>query len=267
MLRKLKQQWSYFLLALGFLTRLPVAQRHDFQPEDFAYAIKFFPLVGMLVGVLTALSFFLAHLIFPLNLSVLLSMVASIVLTGALHEDGFADSADGMGVGGSKEQVLTIMQDSRLGTYGVLALFFMLAGKLFALSSIPVQWLPWILMTGHALSRWSVVYLMATAQYAKSTGKSKTLVAQPKWQDVLWATIFALVPIFVPLLFLSDDSDFVAWIQWSGFILLPMLVGAYWWRTKLLKTLGGYTGDGLGAMQQITELMVYLGALAWIYNV
>ena len=132
---QLQKQWRYFLLAVGFFTRIPVPSFADFQEVELNHSVKYFPLVGILIGCLGALSFYLASLILPQKIAVLISMAATIYATGAFHEDGLADSADGMGGGWQREQILTIMQDSRLGTYGAVALFFALDRKSTRLNS------------------------------------------------------------------------------------------------------------------------------------
>ncbi|MGB4811643.1 MAG: adenosylcobinamide-GDP ribazoletransferase [Methylophilaceae bacterium] len=244
----LKAQWRYFLTAIMFFTRVHV-RLNDFKEVDLNKAARFFPLVGILVGTVGALVFWLTNLLLPLNLAILLSMVATILLTGAFHEDGLADATDGLGGGFEREQVLTIMTDSRIGSYGAISLVLVLLTKYQALSHQIVALIPVTLIAGHALSRFCAVYVMFTQRYVKVTGKSKPLATQISVQELILAGIFGLAPIifFTPVYWLA---------------LLPVAMVWYWFSTKIKTRIGGYTGDCLGAMQQLTEVVFYIALLA-----
>ncbi|MDX1916153.1 MAG: adenosylcobinamide-GDP ribazoletransferase [Methylophilus sp.] len=260
----LAREWRYFLLALGFFTRIPTPHYIDFQEAELNHAAKYFPLVGVVVGLVGAVSFVLARFVLPQAIAVLVSMAATIYLTGAFHEDGLADSADGLGGGWEREQMLTIMQDSRIGTYGVVALVGMLIAKFQALSYMPMLFVPLLLIAGHALSRLCAVWIMATAEYAKPSGKAKPLATHISKTHLLIANVLGLLP-WLSLIGLMVASHHPAnmMVRFVIMTLVPVLIAWVWWRAKLLKHLHGYTGDTLGATQQITELMFYLGALAW----
>lgn len=260
----MRKEWRYFLLALGFFTRIPVPQFDDFKTEELNRAAKYFPLVGALVGLVGALVFVVATLVFPQSIAVLISMVSTIWLTGAFHEDGLADSFDGLGGSFEREQALTIMQDSRLGTYGAIALFFAVLVKFQVLSHMHPAFVPLALVAAHALSRLAAVWVMATADYVKPSGKAKPLATQISGTPLAIANFFGLLP-FISMLVLLAVFRHSPWAiaKLVLMALLPVMVVWAWWRTKLRKRLGGYTGDTLGATQQITELVFYLGALAW----
>lgn len=264
MLTTIQNEWRYFLLALGFFTRIPVPDFADFQENDLNHSAKYFPLVGIIIGLVGALSFFVGSLIFPQNIAVLISMVATVYLTGAFHEDGLADSADGFGGGWQREQILTIMQDSRLGTYGAVVLFLMLFAKFQTLSLLHATFIPLALIAGHTLSRLCAVWVMATASYVKPAGKAKPLATQIGLKGLILANIAGLLPLvmIIGLLVVSNYSPLIV-IKFALMTLIPVILVWFWWCAKLKKRLGGYTGDCLGAMQQITELTFYLGALAW----
>lgn len=256
------------MLALGFFTRIPVPNFVDFQASDLNHSAKYFPLIGIIVGLVGAGSYAVSAQFLPQNVAVLISMLATIYLTGAFHEDGLADSADGLGGGWTREQILTIMQDSRLGTYGAAALFLVLLAKFQLLMSLNNYFVPYALVAGHALSRLSAVYVMATLNYTKPEGKAKPLATQVSALDLTVATVFGLLPFFVivGLLVINNHSPSIT-IKLVVMALVPMLLSWFWWRHKIYKWLGGYTGDTLGAMQQITELAFYLGITIWSYNV
>ena len=263
----MQKEWQYFLLALGFFTRVPVPDFSHFQESDLNHSAKYFPLIGIIVGLFGAVFFYAGSLVFPQTIATLISMAATIYLTGAFHEDGLADSADGIGGGWEREQILTIMQDSRLGTYGAVALFLMLMAKFQTLNSLNPIFIPLALITGHALSRLWAVWLMAALSYAKPAGKAKPLATQLSKRDLVIANIFGLLPFLgiVALLIVSDHSHLNI-AQYILMSLLPSLIVWLWWRAKLEKNLGGYTGDTLGAIQQLTELAFYLGVLAWSFK-
>ena len=241
-------QWRYFLTAIMFFTRIPV-HFERFNEADLNKSTRFFPLVGILVGAFGALIFWLCNILLPLEVSVLISMVATILLTGAFHEDGLADAIDGLGGGWSREQVLTIMVDSRIGSYGAVGLFLALLTKYQALSYQTVMFIPASMIAGHALSRLCAVLVMFTQSYVKSEGKSKPLATQLNVTELSIATFFGLLPLaFLEINFLLA--------------LLPVAMVWLWFSAKIKARIGGYTGDCLGAMQQLTEVAFYVGLLA-----
>ena len=265
----MRKQWQYFLLAMGFFTRFPMPNFTDFQDTDLNHASKYFPLVGILIGLLAAISFYVAALLLTQAIAVLISMAVTIYATGAFHEDGLADSADGLGGGWQREQVLTIMQDSRLGTYGAVALFFALMAKFQLLISMHADTVMMVLICAHALSRLSAIWLMTALPYAKadinSNGKSKPLATEIARCDFWLANLFGLLPLFALLWVIQTTIH--NWQITLGYVcLLIAAIGAgwYWWLSLLKRKLGGYTGDTLGAIQQINEIMFYLATLAWL---
>lgn len=265
MLICLGKEWRNFLLALGFFTRIPVPSLQDFKEEDLNHSAKYFPLVGIIVGGVGAVAYILAANIFPSNIAILISMAATIYVTGAFHEDGLADSVDGLGGGWEREQMLTIMQDSRLGTFGAVALFFILFAKYQVLNALPAALVALALIVAHALSRLSAVYVMASLTYAKPSGKAKPLATRVQASDLVVATLFGLLPLvllggYYSTLIVSVNHLLLLTLS----CLLPVFFTWFWWRSKIKRWLGGYTGDCLGAMQQMTELAFYLGLLAYI---
>jgi adenosylcobinamide-GDP ribazoletransferase len=264
----MRKEWRYFLLALGFFTRIPVPNFPDFQEAELNHSAKYFPLIGIIVGLVGAAAFALSAAFLPQNIAVLIGMAGTIYLTGAFHEDGLADSADGLGGGWDKERILTIMQDSRLGTYGAVALFLALFAKFQLLNSLNHYLVPFALVAGHALSRLSAVYVMTTLSYTKPAGKAKPLATQISMTDLAVASVFGLLPFFamIALLVMNNHAPEIS-LKFVLMTLIPVLLSWFWWRNKIRKWLGGYTGDCLGAMQQITELAFYLGVVIWSYNV
>lgn len=248
--RALKRQWRLFLLAAGFLTRVPLPAIKDFDPAALNHAARYFPLVGALIGTVAALAFYLAALVLPAAVAIILSMIVTIWLTGAFHEDGLADAVDGLGGGWTREQALTIMKDSRIGSYGAIALVMALLLKFSSLSHIRIEILPAAMVAAHAVSRLAAVLVIATQGYVREEGKAKPMAHNPSASTVWIAILTGLMP----LILLPASTWLIA--------LLPVVAIWLWFSRKLKQRLGGYTGDCLGAMQQFTELAFYLGILA-----
>ena len=246
-----------FFTALMFYTRLPVPKDIDHSADLLNRSTLFFPFIGWIVGGIGIGTFWLAQWLFPSELAVLFSMIATIWATGAFHEDGFADVCDGFGGGWSKTQILTIMKDSRLGTYGVVGLGLLLAVKFFALKTLltadAFDW-PMVLqyVTAHSLSRFVAVTIIAALPYARNDADAK---AKPIAQGITsgQVTIAAGFGLF-PLLLLAGYTG-----DWHYIILvLPLLIMRWQLMRWFVKWLGGYTGDCLGATQQLAEVVVYL---------
>jgi len=239
-------------MALVFFTRVPV-HIQNFQESELNHSTRYFPLVGVLVGIVAcAVYWAIAHWL-PTEIAVLASMAATIAFTGAFHEDGLADAADGLGGGWEKEQVLTIMQDSRLGSYGAVAMFLMLMAKFQALVHMPAGLLLVVMLAGHSLSRFAATLVIYVQVYVRGEGKSKPLATRLSFAELLLAGIFGLAPLAL-----------LAPRYWLA--LLPVALVWLWFSRKLQKRLGGYTGDCLGAMQQLTELAFYLGVFTMGYR-
>ncbi|HWY97589.1 MAG TPA: adenosylcobinamide-GDP ribazoletransferase, partial [Bacteroidia bacterium] len=156
----MKKEIRIFFTALMFFTRIPCPKWVDHSEEYLNKSSKYFPLMGWIVGGFSALIYFGGTYIFPVSIAILLSMVASIWITGAFHEDGLADVCDGFGGGWTKEKILLIMKDSRVGAFGVIGLVMVLLIKYVSLSSIPSMgklFVPFIIVSAHSLSRFFAV--------------------------------------------------------------------------------------------------------------
>ncbi|HSR02610.1 MAG TPA: adenosylcobinamide-GDP ribazoletransferase [Methylophilaceae bacterium] len=260
----LVKEWRYFLLAVGFFTRIPVPQQVDFDERELNYASKYFPLIGIFVGFIGACVYLISVAFLPLAIAILLSMASTIYLTGAFHEDGLSDSADGMGGGWSREKILTIMKDSRLGTYGAITLCLFLFSKFHLLYALNNEWIPIAMLMAHAISRLCAVWVMATLNYAKQSGKAKPLATEIKGDALLIANVLGLLPLLIVMVLLVINHHSVVKIAMLILMTgLPVMLSWFWWQRKVKRWLGGYTGDTLGAMQQITELAFYFGLVLW----
>lgn len=268
MIAFLRNERRYLLLAVGFFTRIPVPVLSDFNRGDLNQCAKYLPFVGIVVGMIGAGAFALSSKVLPHSIAVLVSMAMTIYVTGGFHEDGLADSADGLGGGWDKTRIIAIMQDSRLGTYGAIALFFILFAKYQVLNALPAYFLPFILVMGHTLSRLCALWVMADLSYVKDDGKAKPLATEIAFKDLIVALLLGILP--VPLLYFNFSPvmlNIKDWLWLAACCLTPVALTWVWWRNKIKLWLGGYTGDCLGAMQQMTELAFYLGLLIWVQQI
>jgi len=247
-----------FFNALGFYTRLPCPKSVQFNAEHLNRASAFFPLMGIIVALLVYFVYASANMVFSHELSILLSMIASLLITGAFHEDGFADLCDGFGGGWNPEDILRIMKDSRLGTYGVAGLVLILLLKWQSLTHISPASMCMVLIVAHSLSRAWALSLMMVLPYVQTDKDSKAKPIAQAWHksDMILAWVSALIPL-----------AYFAYAQQSLELFTSlMVIGAihwYWIQAWFRHRLNGYTGDALGAAQQIQEVTIYLAAAAY----
>ena len=251
-----REELVVFLLAAQLLTRWPVRSPAVFTEARLSASTRYHPLVGSLVGAFAGGVFWLAHLVFPVDLALVLSTAASLLATGAFHEDGFADACDGLGGGATRERALEIMRDSRLGAYGAAGLGLMLAAKVLALAATPPAVVPWLLIAAHAASRSSAVLVIATSAYVRDTGIARPVAdaVGPGSLALALATGAAAVCVLFTL-----TAPAVVLAGFAG-----LAAGHLAMRSAYERKLGGYTGDCLGAVQQMSEFGMYLGVVAAI---
>jgi adenosylcobinamide-GDP ribazoletransferase len=260
------RQSTLLLVAVQFLTRLPLPALPQFEAGWLAQSLRYFPLVGAGVGLVNAGVWTLASKAFPMGVAVGLTLGLSLILTGAFHEDGLADTCDGFGGARTPERTLAIMQDSRIGAFGALGLIIVMGLKWTTLASLPPGWLPFAFVAAHTFSRWCALGLIWALPYARAAGEGK---AQPFASGLSargWMVsglIAAPVSFAVARWGLTAGEMRAALPLAVGAIVAALIVclglGAYFRRR-----IGGYTGDCLGATQQLAELtilLVILGAV------
>jgi adenosylcobinamide-GDP ribazoletransferase len=243
---------EYFFAALRFFTRLPVPAWIGHSAEQLNHAARYFPLVGLIVGGIGAAVTLAAMQFWPDSIAVLLGMMATLLATGAFHEDGLADMIDGFGGGWTREDVLRIMKDSRIGSYGAIGIGMALLLKFSALTGLAVLPAPTffaLLVAGHGVSRLASTTLIHALDYAREEGKAKPLATRLGSGELAFAALCGLAPC----LLLPWAQVIVA----LGLVALVTLLAA----RSFVKRIGGYTGDCLGATQQLTEIAFYLGLL------
>lgn len=289
MIQRLLLELRLFFTALQFFTRVPVPSWVGFQPDWLQRCVRYFPIVGTLVGIWGSFVLVAAALWWPPVVAVGLSMASTVWLTGGFHEDGWADTCDGLGGTVTKARALEIMKDSRLGSYAGLGLILMLGLKASVLTSLMSPLLSemtdaatshvhqvllgWTLMGlvwGHTVSRLVPVLLTATLPYGGDLdhAKAKPLAMKANWLNVL-AAVGMTVIVALAL---------VGGLQWAGWP-VPTLLRCLLWaslaaalvtvvcRQWFLRRLGGFTGDTLGASQQLSELAALLAWLAVVHPV
>ena len=244
-----RSELETFLGAIRFFTRLPLPGTLGQDSLALERAIRYFPAIGLLVGTLGGLSFAVTSFFWPKTLAVLAAMATIILVTGALHEDGRSDAVDGLGGGWSSERVLEIMRDSRVGSYGAVALGMILLVRFFALIEIDMLLVPVALIAGQAVSRLCMAFVMRSLDYARADGKAKPFNNHFSSSDMLFAAGTAVLPVL-----LLPPSQFIP--------ALILAAGATLWLVRLFqRRIGGYTGDCLGAVQQLSEVAFYCGLL------
>ena len=243
----LKQIINEILAAVSFLTRCPVPKSIDYNEKIVAVASRWFGLVGLLIGMVGAGIYSALSQFLPTELTAVVTLVLLIRFTGAFHEDGLADLADGFGGGWDKDRKLAIMKDSQIGAYGVLALIASFAIKLMALQSLSTALAILAIITAHAASR-GLSGLIPVFLFYVRIGENKTpqKSASMNKTTVLLLTLFGLAP----LIFLPIKLTVALAVIWA-------LSFAY--MVRIMKNnIGGYTGDTLGATQQVIEVMTYM---------
>lgn len=268
----MKQELRLFLVALQFLTRVPIPRWVGFEPAWLQSCLRHFPSVGACVGGFTAAVLCLGLIFWTPTVAAVVAVAATLWLTGAFHEDGLADTMDGLGGSVSRERSLEIMKDSRIGTYGAAGLVVALTLKvaiLAALGSVAGVVAAAGAVWGAALSRAAPVWIVWRLNYAGDAAhaKAKPLATQVTNAGVAMTLAWLAVIGGIVLVTLICFSSGVSVVNTCGPILavfLAVTAVALWGQRWLLRRLGGFTGDTLGAIQQIAENVALLVWLAMV---
>jgi adenosylcobinamide-GDP ribazoletransferase len=269
------QELRLFFIALQFLTRVPVPRRLGYEPAWLQACLRHFPLVGACVGAWAAAVFWLALLLWPPLVASTVSLVATVLLTSAFHEDGLADTCDALGGAVSRERALAIMKDSRIGSYGAVALVLALVLKVTAVAGLAssahtdgLAWAAMALIWSHAVSRAAPVWLVWRLPYAGDAehAKAKPLATRASGSGLavalVWVGVASGAAVSVTVWNGASSWAAALWAALSALAACASatLCCARWLRRRL----GGFTGDTLGAAQQIVELVGLLTWLAWL---
>jgi adenosylcobinamide-GDP ribazoletransferase len=269
----MKKQLHIFFTALMFYTRIPCPKNIDHNPDYLNKASRYFPLIGWIVGGVCFGIYYLASILFSVEIALILSMIAGILTTGAFHEDGFADVCDGFGGGWTKEKILLIMKDSAIGAYGTIGLVLLFLLKFQSLeqiiNNIRVIELGFgirldsyldlnigillLFITAHSVSRLAAVSIVFTHQYSRedASSKSKPIAQNFTWKEVIGAMLFGLLPLVI-----------LSFFKWQLLLaLVPVFIARFFLARYFQKWIDGYTGDCLGATQQVCEVVFYLSII------
>jgi adenosylcobinamide-GDP ribazoletransferase len=263
----MKDELRIFFTALMFYTRIPCPKWVDHDAAYINKATRYFPFIGYIVGGISFMVFLAAAFLFNPLAAIVFSLIAGVLVTGAFHEDGFADVCDGFGGGWTKAKILEIMKDSRVGAYGVIGTILLLLLKFSALNQIvlllqryePRHLIYFVLVfiTYHSLARLTAITIVFTEVYAKEDeeSKAKPIAQAYSYKEVFWAFIFGLAPLIALSYFLN----------WYFLLtVLPLIVLRFFMIRYFNKWIQGYTGDCLGAVEQIAEVVVMLSIIAVI---
>ncbi|WP_305968249.1 MULTISPECIES: adenosylcobinamide-GDP ribazoletransferase [unclassified Mameliella] len=255
MFSALRLEGLLFLLALRYLTRIPMPRGLPVSDDLMVRAVKYHPAVGALVGGIGALVLWSASPALPWATAVLLSLAATLLATAGFHEAGLADAAEGLSVGRDRAEVLKIMDHTRLGTYGALTLAVILGLKLTLLAGFSPGQACLALIAAHAVGRMAAVHVTLTTVHARSEGMQKFVpkVTPDGYRVALACTLVVLALVLKPLSLGAVLSGFI------GAILLAQA-----FRALCVARIGGYTGDCLGGSVLFGELGFYLGVAFWL---
>ena len=233
-----------FLQALSFLTILPVGQSSLSEEKDLARSMAFFPLVGLLIGLLLAIAYFFLSFLFSKSLVLWLTLGCLALLTRGLHLDGFADTIDGFAAGGPKEKILEVMRDSRIGAFGVVGLILVIGAKYLALDQIIADSIPRSLLLMTVMGRNSMVWVCYRSPYARSgRGLAKPFAENLTAREMIISSASAF------------GIGLLLWGLKGALAFLGIGLFSFAFRLFFLKKLNGITGDILGAANELSELL------------
>lgn len=232
-----------FLLMIQLFTKVPISKEIPFDQKKLSRGILFFPLIGLLIGLIVVLPTYGALLLFGRGVSVVIMIISSAALTGALHLDGLADTMDGILSARNREKMLIIMKDSRIGTHGVLALVFMIFLKYQFLMLIEENLYLLMVVAIPVAGRAAVGVMLLKSHYAREEGLGNLFIGKTGVSESLAAGILGTLILFA----LLGSKGAIA------FFSTLMLTALF--RIRVEKILGGLTGDTLGAINEVSELI------------
>lgn len=257
--------------AFQFLSRLPVKANLDYTPALFRQSVKFYPLVGAAIGLIVWIAAAGLAFVLPPLPAAALTLILWVWLTGGLHLDGWMDTADGILSYRSREQMLDIMKDSRVGAMGVIACVLLLILKFSLIYSLLVAGSNYsgLLLLPLIWSRWFMVHAMFTWPMARGksglAGQFKDMDRSQLWRTFLIAVILSFVAASITPLVVKDYVSLI--VALLGFVIIPLMVwiAGTWLARRMNSALGGLTGDTYGALNEFLEVTAML-VLVLIYN-
>ncbi len=246
-----------FLAAFQFLTSIPLPRHRDFKPGEVGRSTVYFPIIGLIIGLILAALNWLLSFILPSPVVNVLLIVALVVVTGALHLDGLADTCDGIAGHKPVEERWHVMRDSHTGAFGVVGIVLLLLVKYVSLNSLPPALMTASLIFMPVVSRWAMVYAVFAYPYARPSGLGTAFKQETRWPHFTLATIITLAVAVALFPFFSV----------TGLLLLPGV-----WAVTALFALylkhkfSGLTGDTYGAINEVSEVMALILAILVFNN-
>lgn len=249
--------WAAFI----FFTRLPIWRMHQPPRESYRAVLEYWPLTGWFTGIIMAVVLLGGCMILPNSIAVLLAIVVRMLLTGALHEDGLCDFFDGMGGGMSRERILAIMKDSRIGTYGMLGMLFYTLLLFNTLRTMPVQISALAILMADPYAKMLSAQVVQMMPYARTEeeSKAKTVYRKMDIKASILLFIQGFLPMAVGLLLLRGT------VNWQIIVFCPC-IAMYLLYLLIWRKLRGYTGDCCGALFLLIELSTYLCIASQVHN-
>ena len=235
-----------FLAALQFLTTIRVPWRRETSPEELGRSTGYFPVVGLIIGLILAGLNWLFSLILPSAIVNALLIVSLVILSGALHLDGFVDTCDGIAGHKPVEERWRVMHDSRAGGFGIVGAVLLLMVKYVSLSSIPESLLTMVLILMPVLGRWAMAYAIFAYRYARPAGLGKVFKQGASWPRFTMATVIAVAVTAVLAQLIGLAVMFFIWV-------VTVVLAAYF-KSKF----SGLTGDNYGAINEMAEVSVLI---------
>lgn len=245
-----------FLAALQFLTSIPIPGKRELSPEQLGRATAYFPVVGLIIGLVLACLNWLLGLILPPAAVNALLIVALVILTGALHLDGLADTCDGIAGHKTVEERWKVMRDSRTGAFGVVGIVLLLLVKYVTLNNIPPVFMTAVLIFMPVVSRWAMVYAIYVYRYARPSGLGTAFKQATRWPQFTAATVITFAVAFALFPWFSLAGLLII----AGILIITTAL-AFYFKYKF----AGLTGDTYGAIDEVAEVMTLLVAIP-IFN-
>ncbi len=251
-----------FLAALKFLTIIPLPWRRKVSPEELGHSIVYFPVVGVVIGLMLVGLNWLLGMVLPSAVVNVLLIVFLVVISGALHLDGFADTCDGIAGHKAVEERWQVMHDSRVGGFGVIGTSSLILVKYISLNSVPENWMMMTLVLMPVLSRWAMVYVVFAYPYAMPSGLGKAFKQGANWQRFTIATIITM----------AVAIGLTRWANITYFYVVSLVIMVGIWMivlamaTYLNRKFSGLSGDTYGAINEVAEVCVLILVSLLAYN-
>lgn len=238
---------NIFILAVQFMTRIPININLEVKREDFQKTVKFFPIIGLIIGCFEAIIYCISNKFFSNTIATFMTILFHVIITGGMHIDGLSDTIDGIFSGRSKERMLEIMKDSRIGTFGALAIIFLILGKIIFLTKIPQNNIIKLIIITPVISRTMNIFLMYKRKYARTIeGMGDLFIGVLERKNYIIALVSG---ILISIIIFKLYGIIIFFISFLFTILF---------RNYIEKKIDGITGDILGASDELNELFIYL---------